>query len=55
MLPRFEIVHRARPVAVVDGVLTGWHEPEASHLDLLEAVSDRPTLERSDRAAAFGT
>ena len=28
-----------RPVRVVDGLLTGWHEPEASHLLLLEAVA----------------
>ena len=30
-----------RPTRVVDGLLTGWHEPEASHLDLLEAVAGR--------------
>ncbi len=30
-----------RPARVVDGLLTGWHEPEASHLDLLEAVAGR--------------
>jgi len=40
-----------RGVRVVDGLLTGWHEPEASHLLMLEAVSDRPTLERSYAAA----
>ncbi len=28
-----------RPARVVDGLLTGLHEPEASHLDLLEAVA----------------
>ena len=28
-----------RPVRVVDGLVTGWHEPEASHLLLLEAVA----------------
>jgi S-adenosylmethionine:tRNA ribosyltransferase-isomerase len=26
-------------VAVVDGLITGWHEPRASHLDLVEAVA----------------
>lgn len=31
----------------IDGILTGWHEPEASHLLLLEAVGGRPLLERS--------
>ena len=30
----------------VDGLLTGWHEPEASHLLMLEAVAGRPALER---------
>jgi S-adenosylmethionine:tRNA ribosyltransferase-isomerase len=28
-----------RPARVVDGLLTGLHDPEASHLDLLEAVA----------------
>ncbi len=36
---------------VVDGVLTGWHEPRASHLTLLEAVAGRALLEISYRAA----
>jgi S-adenosylmethionine:tRNA ribosyltransferase-isomerase len=27
-----------RPVRVVDGLVTGWHAPDASHLALLEAV-----------------
>jgi S-adenosylmethionine:tRNA ribosyltransferase-isomerase len=35
----------------VDGLLTGWHEPEASHLQLLEAVAGRTAL-RSAYAAA---
>jgi S-adenosylmethionine:tRNA ribosyltransferase-isomerase len=35
----------------VDGLLTGWHEPEASHLQLLEAVAGAGLLERSYRAA----
>ena len=29
---------------LVDGLLTGWHEPEASHLRLLEAVAGRGAL-----------
>ncbi len=28
-----------RPARVVDGLVTGWHEPQASHLLLLEAVA----------------
>lgn len=41
-------------VRVVDGLLTGWHEPEASHLLMLEAVAGRPLLERSYEAALAG-
>ncbi len=35
------------PPQVVDGLLTGWHEPEASHLDMLEAIAGRELLARS--------
>jgi S-adenosylmethionine:tRNA ribosyltransferase-isomerase len=38
-------------LAVVDGLLTGLHEPEASHLDLLAAFLDRPALDRVYAAA----
>jgi S-adenosylmethionine:tRNA ribosyltransferase-isomerase len=38
-------------LAAVDGLLTGLHEPEASHLDLLGAFLDRPALERAYAAA----
>ena len=37
---------RARP-RVVDGLLTGLHEPEASHLHLLAAVAGRPLVDRA--------
>jgi S-adenosylmethionine:tRNA ribosyltransferase-isomerase len=40
-----------RGVRAVDGLLTGWHEPGASHLLLLEAVAGRPLVERSYAAA----
>jgi len=40
-----------RAVRSVDGLLTGWHEPEASHLAMLEAVGGRDLLERSYAAA----
>jgi S-adenosylmethionine:tRNA ribosyltransferase-isomerase len=40
-----------RGVRVVDGLLTGWHEPEASHLLMLEAIAGRPALEDAYRAA----
>ena len=32
------------PVASVDGLLTGWHEPESSHLMMLEAFAGRDAL-----------
>jgi S-adenosylmethionine:tRNA ribosyltransferase-isomerase len=41
-----------RGVRAIDGLITGWHEPEASHLLLLEAVGGRPLVERSYAAAA---
>jgi S-adenosylmethionine:tRNA ribosyltransferase-isomerase len=45
------VVTPARAVRSVDGLLTGWHEPQASHLAMLEAVAGRATLERSYAAA----
>jgi S-adenosylmethionine:tRNA ribosyltransferase-isomerase len=45
------VVTADRVVRSVDGLLTGWHEPEASHLAMLEAVAGRPLLERSYAAA----
>ena len=41
------VITPQRGVRVVDGLLTGWHEPEASHLLMLEAVAGRPLLEIS--------
>jgi S-adenosylmethionine:tRNA ribosyltransferase-isomerase len=38
-------------VAVVDGLITGWHEPEASHLQMLEALMGPELLARSYDAA----
>jgi S-adenosylmethionine:tRNA ribosyltransferase-isomerase len=40
-----------RGVSAVDGLITGWHEPDASHLLLLEAVAGRELVERSYAAA----
>lgn len=45
------LVTPERGVRVVDGLLTGWHEPEASHLLMLEAVAGRSLLERSYEAS----
>jgi len=41
------IVTPARGVSVIDGLLTGWHEPAASHLQLLAAVADTELLDAS--------
>ena len=43
-----------RGVRAIDGILTGWHEPQASHLLLLEAVAGRALLERSYARALVG-
>jgi S-adenosylmethionine:tRNA ribosyltransferase-isomerase len=40
------VVTPQRGVRVVDGLLTGLHEPEASHLLMLEAVAGRAAVER---------
>jgi S-adenosylmethionine:tRNA ribosyltransferase-isomerase len=45
------IVTPERPVSSVDGLLTGWHEPEASHLQMLEAITGQELLEKSYAAA----
>jgi S-adenosylmethionine:tRNA ribosyltransferase-isomerase len=39
---------------VVDGILTGLHEPEASHLHLLEAVAGRAQVQRAYDAVTRG-
>jgi S-adenosylmethionine:tRNA ribosyltransferase-isomerase len=48
------IVTPARGVRVVDGLLTGFHEPKASHLAMLEAIAGRAQLERAYRTALEG-
>jgi len=39
------VVTPERGVRVVDGLLTGFHEPRASHLDMLAAVAGVPLLQ----------
>jgi S-adenosylmethionine:tRNA ribosyltransferase-isomerase len=34
-------------VRVVDGIVTGWHEPDSSHLLMLEAIAGRELVERA--------
>jgi S-adenosylmethionine:tRNA ribosyltransferase-isomerase len=45
------VVTAERGLHAVDGLLTGWHEPHASHLRMLEAAAGPTLLERSYRAA----
>ena len=40
-----------RPARVVDGLVTGWHAPGASHLRLLEAVAGPDLVDRAYAAA----
>lgn len=40
------VVTPERGVRVVDGLLTGLHEPQASHLLMLEAIAGRAAVER---------
>jgi S-adenosylmethionine:tRNA ribosyltransferase-isomerase len=41
------VISPERGVRAVDGLITGWHEPEASHLELFAAVAGPDLLERS--------
>jgi S-adenosylmethionine:tRNA ribosyltransferase-isomerase len=41
------VVTPERGLRAVDGLITGWHEPEASHLQMLEAVAGAELLEAS--------
>jgi S-adenosylmethionine:tRNA ribosyltransferase-isomerase len=48
------VVTPERGVRVVDGLLTGWHEPESSHLAMLQAVAGPRQLAASYAAAVDG-
>jgi S-adenosylmethionine:tRNA ribosyltransferase-isomerase len=48
------VVTPERGMRVVDGLLTGFHEPRASHLMLLEAVAGRRHLRSAYAAALAG-
>jgi S-adenosylmethionine:tRNA ribosyltransferase-isomerase len=45
------VVAPDRPVRAIDGLLTGWHEPRASHLLILQAIAEPFVLESAYRAA----
>ena len=48
------VVTPERGAHAVDGLLTGWHDPDASHLLMLEAVGGRALVADSYRAALRG-
>ncbi|HEY3728034.1 MAG TPA: S-adenosylmethionine:tRNA ribosyltransferase-isomerase [Solirubrobacteraceae bacterium] len=45
------VIGPERAVRSVDGMITGWHEPEASHLQMLAAIAGDELMERSYDAA----
>lgn len=45
------VISPERPVRVVDGLVTGWHDPEASHLLLVESVAGADLTQRAYDAA----
>ena len=45
------VITPERGLRAVDGLITGWHEPQASHLRMLEAAAGPELLERSYAAA----
>ena len=45
------VITPKRGLRAVDGLITGWHDPEASHLALLEAAAGRDLLRRSYESA----
>ncbi|WP_328497215.1 S-adenosylmethionine:tRNA ribosyltransferase-isomerase [Streptomyces sp. NBC_00414] len=48
------VVTPERGVRVVDGLLTGLHEPQASHLLMLEAIAGREAVDRGYEEALRG-
>jgi S-adenosylmethionine:tRNA ribosyltransferase-isomerase len=45
------VITPERGLRVLDGLITGWHEPEASHLQLLEAAAGKELLRRCYESA----
>jgi len=49
------VITPQQPPVLVDGLITGWHDPHASHLLLVEAVAGRALTQRAyDEAVAAG-
>jgi S-adenosylmethionine:tRNA ribosyltransferase-isomerase len=45
------VVTPERGLWALDGLITGWHEPQSSHLDVLRAAAGDELLARSYQAA----
>jgi S-adenosylmethionine:tRNA ribosyltransferase-isomerase len=45
------VISKERGVRAVDGMITGWHEPESSHLMMLEAIAGPDLLRDSYEVA----
>lgn len=45
------VITPQRGVKAVDGIVTGWHEPKATHLMMLEAIASRQHLDVAYQAA----
>jgi S-adenosylmethionine:tRNA ribosyltransferase-isomerase len=48
------VITPERGVRAVDGLITGWHEPDASHLLMLEAIACRQGISRLDSGPGAG-
>lgn len=48
------VITPAHPPQVVDGLVTGWHDPQASHLLLVEAVAGTALTQAAYDAAVAG-
>ncbi|HXZ69731.1 MAG TPA: S-adenosylmethionine:tRNA ribosyltransferase-isomerase, partial [Streptosporangiaceae bacterium] len=45
------VLGAGHPARIVTGIITGWHDPEASHLALLEAVAGQELVRAAYREA----
>lgn len=49
------VLSSRRPATIANALVTGWHPPEASHLDLLEAIAGPETVSQAyERAHQLG-
>lgn len=45
------VVTREHPPRIVDGLITGWHDPQASHLLLVESIAGEELAQTAYDAA----